>query len=152
VLKVANQAIEERMMSEYIGRFLRGANTQIHVRLGMPPGIKIGDPDWQYKRQLMMPMLLEADLLYFQGPVLWILEFKVRRFQEAIGKLLQYKLLIPETPGYQNVKPDNIKLKIVFGRPDPIAANLAKTLGIETEQYEPDWLKQMIAARSGGPI
>lgn len=152
MLKLGYTQIEERMMSEYVAANLRGAKTWVHVRLGMPPGLKIGDPNWQYQRALKTPMLLEADLIYVQDNTLVVCEFKVRRFQEAIGKLLQYALLIPETPDFQGWKPENIRLKVVFGRPDSLAQDLAARLGIEVEQFEPPWLQEMIAARSGGPV
>jgi hypothetical protein len=150
--KLANAAIEERMMSEYIAQKLPAIHTWTHLRLGMPPGVQIGAPNWQYERQIKMPALLEADLVYMDGRAWWIVEFKVRRFQEAIGKLQQYKLLLPETPGFELTRPEYIKLKIVFGRPDPNAERLAGALDIAVEQFEPAWLKQMIADRSGGPV
>jgi hypothetical protein len=145
-------AIEERMMSEYIAKYLRSRRTYTHVRLGMPKGLKIGDPNWEYERRIKMPTLLEADLIVRMDDLLVVIEFKVRRFQEAIGKLLQYAILVPETPEFQDWPASKISLRIVFGRPESRAEDLARRLGIEVEQFEPPWLQEMIAAKSGGPI
>ena len=151
-MKLPNEAIEERMMSEYVSEKLRGRKNWTHLRVGMPPGVKRGAPNWEYERQIKLPRLMEADVVYWEGLDVMLVEFKVRRFQEAIGKLQQYKILLPDTPDFFDVDPDRIRLKIVFGRPDIMAENLARSLGIEVEHYEPEWLKQAIIARSGGPI
>jgi len=140
------------MMSEWVSEKLPGRKVWTHLRLGMPPGVKRGDPNWEWERRVKMSRLMEADVVYRQGQDVVLAEFKVRRFQEAVGKLQQYKLLLPETPEFFDTPRDRIRLKIVFGRPDPMAEELAKTLGIEVEHYEPDWLKEAIIARAGGPI
>lgn len=139
-------------MSEYTAAKLRGRKVYTHVRLGMPPGLKIGDPNWEYERRVKLPRLLEADLIYNDDDILVVCEFKVRRFQEAVGKLLQYAILVPQTPEFEGWPLDRIALRIVFGRPDPVAEDLASRLHIEVEQFEPPWLKALIAQKSGGPI
>ena len=139
-------------MSEYIAKNLRGRVVYTHVRLGMPPGLRIGDPNWEYERRIKLPRLLEADCIVRYDDVLQVIEFKVRRFQEAVGKLLQYAILIPQTPEFEGWPLENIQLVIVFGRPDPVAEDLAHRLYIDVEQFEPPWLKALIAQKSGGPI
>ena len=59
---------------------------------------------------------------------------------------------LPETPEFFDVSPGQIRLKIVFGRRDAMAEELAKSSGFEIEHYEPDWLKEAKIARAEGPI
>jgi len=139
-------------MSEYVSEKLANRKVWTHLRVGMPPGVSRGSPNWEYERQLKLPRLMEADVVYWEGDSVVLAEFKVRRFQEAVGKLQQYKILLPNTPDFFDLPPSKIRLKIVFGRPDSMAEDLAKSLGIEVEHYEPNWLRQAIIARAGGPI
>lgn len=142
-----HEPLEERMMSEYVRYRLRGIRTHVHLRLGMPPGVTVGGPNWEWERKVKMPRLPEADLVYQEGADTWILEFKISRFQAAAGMLLYYRQELTKTPGFTDVTPDRIRLKIVFGRRDPMAEEFVKTLGIEVEHYQPDWLKDAILAR-----
>jgi len=141
------EPLEERMLAEYVREKLRGKQTWVHLRLGMPPGVKIGDPNWEWERRIKMPRLPEVDLLYQDGEDLWLVEFKISRFQAAAGQLLMYKRRLLETPGFTRVNPDRVRAKIVFGRRDPMAEEDVKALGIEVEHYEPEWLREAILAR-----
>jgi len=96
-----------------------------------------------------MATLPEADLVYRDNGLVWILEFAVWRPQVKMGQLLVYKQLLPKTPGYWNTPEDRIRLKLVLGRREPVVENVAKAAGIEIEIYQPEWLKKEIARRTG---
>lgn len=142
-----HEPLEERMLAQYVKEKLRGKRTWVHLRLGMPPGIRIGDPNWQWERRIKMPRLPEVDLVYEEGGIFYLVEFKISRFQAAAGQLLQYKQLLPQTPGFIGLTDEEIWPKIVFGRRDPMAEQFVRSLGIEVEHYEPNWLREAILAR-----
>jgi len=137
------------MMSEYIAEHLADKEVAVHLRLGMPVGVSVMQPNWEWRRRLFMATLPEADLVYRDNGLVWILEFAVWRPQVKMGQLLVYKQLLPKTPGYWNTPEDRIRLKLVLGRREPVVENVAKAAGIEIEIYQPEWLKKEIARRTG---
>lgn len=137
------------MMSDYIAENLQGIRVDVHVRLGLPEALRSRPPGWEQMRPFYVSTLLEADLIYREGPDVWILEFGVWRPQMKLGQLQVYKTLLADTPGYLDTPDERIKLKIVVGRQEATFRQVAEALGVAVEVYQPDWLRQALIERMG---
>lgn len=140
------------MLSEYCTEKLAGIPHDTHLRLGLPRGITRSEPGWEHKRRFYMSTLPEADLVYRLEGTTWILEFGVWRPQTKIGQLLTYKVLLPDTPGYLDTPPEEIRLKIVVGRMENMVKVIATQVGVDVEVFERPWLTEALASRSGGRL
>lgn len=134
-------------MSEYVSMHLSEVETVTHLRVGAPPGMTPGAPGYEAERRFFMAALPEADLVYREGPITWILEFGVWRPQTKLGQLQLYGVLLNETPGFLDIDPELIKLKIVVGREEPMVDRMAAIQGIETEVFTRTWLEDILAKK-----
>ena len=136
-------------MSEWAMANLAPGTYRTHVRLGQARGSPRPGQTPAEHRALMLMTLPEADLVALNGKVATIVEFIVWRPHEAIGQILFYRSLLPATPGYEDVLPENVTLKIVSGLEDLTFRTFANSLGISFEVYRPEWLSSALAARRG---
>lgn len=149
VIRKRNRQVEERMLSEYIQERLQNVETVTHLRVGAPPGLTPGSPGYEEERRFFMAALPEADLVYRDGPVTWILEFGVWRPQAKVGQLQLYAQLLNETPGFLDVNQEDIRLRIVVGREEPMVERTAALQGIEVEVFTRPWLEDILAKKTG---
>lgn len=143
------EPLEERMMSEFVAERFPGIPTSVHLRVGWPNSVDPKQPGALEERQLKLSTLPEADLVVRTEELATIYEFKIRREQEALGKLLLYRELLLSTPGYEDLKEENVALVIVTGREDPRVTAMAAKLGILEIPYRRDWLTKALAERTG---
>jgi hypothetical protein len=149
MLRQPSRRVEERMLSEYVAENLQGVETVTHLRVGAPPGLDPSSPGYEMERRFYLPALPEADLVYREGSTVWILEFGVWRPQTKLGQLQLYGQLLPETPGYLDVTPDQIRLRIVVGREEPMVSRVAGLQGVDVEVWIKPWLLEILAERTG---
>ena len=146
---MTGEPLEERMMSEFVAERFPGQTTWVHLRVGWPNSVDPQQPGALEERQLKLSTLPEADLVVRNESSAAIYEFKIRREQEALGKLLLYRELLLQTPGYEDLTEDDIVLVIVTGREDPRVTAMAAKLGIQEIPYKKDWLTKALAERTG---
>ncbi len=142
--------LEERMLGEYVSRFLGGKKVATHVRLGWPRGVDRTAPDAYVMRQMFLSTLVEADLVVRQDPGAVVYEFTVYRPQNKIAQLQLYRKLLPDTPGYEDLTIDRVGMKLVTGLPLESLESIATDAGIAIETYAPAWLLAKVAERRGG--
>jgi len=144
------EPIEERMMAEWASR-LKPGTWAVHVRLGR---VQAGGLDRELTAQelaLLRITLPEADLVRrLDDGTVEIVEFIVWRPQETLGQLLYYGGLLPGTPGYEDVRPEDVRLRIVTGLEDATFRAFAESMEIPFEIYRPAWLEEALARRRGG--
>lgn len=145
------EPIEERMMAEWASSRLAPGTYAFHVRLGQargPPPSGIGPAEW---RAYMSTTLPEADLVIRHPTSVEIVEFIVWRPQETLGQLLYYGHELLDTPGFEDLDPRMVRLRIVTGLEDSRFEEFARALGVAYEVFRPAWLLEALAARRGGP-
>ena len=138
------------MLSEYVQAHLKGIPHDVHLRLGIPSHLEARPPGWELERRMFLSTLQEADLVYQEDGLTWILEFGVWRPQTKVGQLLVYRTLIQDTPGYLDVDDDDVRLKIVVGRQERAVEQVAAATGILVEVFERPWLTRILTSRAGG--
>ncbi len=144
------EPIEERMMAEWAARLPAGT-WATHVRLGRVAASAFERDLTAQELALLRITLPEADLVRrLPDGNAEIVEFVVWRPQETIGQLLYYGGLLRETPGYEDVPLDGIRLRIVTGLRDAMFRVFAESMGVAFEIYTPAWLEEALAARRGG--
>ena len=144
------EEIEERMLAEWAAQLVPGT-WATHVRLGRVRAPHLGRELTAQELALLRITLPEADLVArLEDRGVEIVEFIVWRPQETLGQLLYYGGLIPSTPGYEDVLPDRIRLRIVTGLEDATFRGFAEAMGITFEVYRPAWLEEALARRRGG--
>ena len=136
-------------MSEYIEEKLANVETVTHLRVGAPPGLTPGEPGYEEARRFFMAALPEADLVYRDGELVHVLEFGIWRPQTKLGQLQLYGQLLNETPGYLDVAPEDIRLRIIVGREEPMVSRMAPIQGIEVEVFIRPWLEEILASKTG---
>lgn len=137
------------MLSEYIAENLADVETVTHLRVGAPPGLTPGAPGYEEERRFFIAALPEADLVYRRGKAVFILEFGIWRPQTKLGQLQLYSQLLNETPGYLDVALEDIQLRIVTGREEPMVERMAAIQGIEVEVFPRPWLEDLLASKTG---
>ncbi len=144
------EPIEERMMAEWAARLPAGT-WATHVRLGRIAASVSELVQTAQELALFRITLPEADLVRRlpEGGV-ELVEFVVWRPQETLGQLLYYGGLIRDTPGYEDVVPGHVVLRIVTGLEDARFREFTEALGVTFEVFRPPWLEEALARRRGG--
>ena len=75
--------------------------------------VRLGPYHNQEKSKLYSVLQHYADLIYIENNVVWINEFKVRKQAEAVGQLLNYKELFPQTIEFDFARTFPIMLQLV---------------------------------------
>ena len=75
--------------------------------------VRLGPYHDQEKSKLYSVLQHYADLIYIENNVVWITEFKVRKQAEAVGQLLNYKELFPQTIEFDFARAFPIMLQLV---------------------------------------
>ena len=104
--KSYNDGINERELRTKFAQKL-GENTArwYNVRLGLYHD--------QEKSKFYSVLQHYADLIYIEKDAVWITEFKMRKQAEAVGQLLNYKGLFPQTIEFDFAKLFPIMLQLV---------------------------------------
>jgi hypothetical protein len=137
------------MMAEYLYENYPPGAYSTHVRLGQPRSTPPGELATAEERAVKLMTLPEADAVVRVGDVVTVIEFIIWRPQETIGQLVYYMMQLTSTPGYLDVKPENVHGKVVTGLEDQRVREFALALGLEFEVYRPAWLVAALSARRG---
>lgn len=141
--------IEEALLADYVATKVRGKPYDTHLRLGWPPDVDRASPDALRQRNYRLPALPAADLVVREDGGARIYEFSIWRPITKVGQLLGYRILLPETPGYADLRVDAVMMRIVVGVDDYFGTRVAKYYGVELEEYLPPEIAAMITARRG---
>jgi hypothetical protein len=125
-----NQALEEEMLSAYIAATYPQSTVYFHVRIGSIPDIAIPGLDAAATRRLMLPGLPELDAIVLHQGETILIEAKVAKEWDNLGKMLIYRYLLPLTPGWEHVDVSKLKLLMVLGRASPLLKQTAAAMGV----------------------
>lgn len=98
-----------------------------NVRMGMLP-------DAEFSNAFKV-ILGYADLIFIDGNIVNIVEFKIRDFRGAIGQLLSYRQEFVKTPEFAPYANMPIHLILVASKHDAATAELARAEGITYEVF-----------------
>jgi len=127
--------LEEEMLVKYLAKRFKGTEIHTHVRLGSPPQISIPGLDPEKARRMAMPGLPEIDAIVIENGSVYMIEAKVAKEWENLGKMLIYRALLPETPGWEDVDVSKIKPLLVMAKASPLLLEVAKRFGVDVDTY-----------------
>jgi hypothetical protein len=73
-----------------------------------------------------------------------LVEGKLRTSAEALGQLLLYKALLPQTPELKPYAHLPVEMVLVTPRPDPRVIGVAASLNIRVEVYVTPWVQEYL--------
>lgn len=125
---------ESKLVFEWTTKIHPYALQWRRVRVGPIPG----DGDAKY----YSPLRRYADLIFYEGGIVHLVEAKVRPDPGGISQLELYKQLFPKTPEYVQFKDQPIKLIYLTTFHDPEVKQMCEDREIEYVVYCPDWMKK----------
>jgi len=127
--------LEEEMLVKYLAKKFKGTSIYTHVRLGSPPAIEIPGLDPEKAKRMMMPGLPEVDAIVVEDDKIYMIEAKVAKEWENLGKMIIYRELLPQTPGWEGVDVTKIRPLLVMAKASPLLVEVAKRFGVEVDTY-----------------
>ena len=118
---------ETQLQNSWLWQFHRDSPTWKKVRLG-----KVSN---QFDAKIARVLLRFADAIFIEEDVVHIVETKISPKADAIGQLLLYEQLFPQTPEFSKYKDFPIKKIFLTTREDGAIRKLAEDHGIEIVIY-----------------
>lgn len=136
--------VEEALLSAYLITRFPNAERHVHVRLGALPDISIPGLDPIKARRLAMPGLPEIDAVVVQGGLTYLIEAKVAKEWDCLGKMLIYRYLLPQTAGWENVDMTKVIPLLVLGRATAALKNCASVMGVSVDVFSIPAVEQIL--------
>lgn len=140
-----NRQVETRMIAEY----LVAQYSKFPYMTNVPLGTSSVSLQQQFGTDkalgLSYPNRWKADAIVILPKYLIVIEAKVWQVLMGLGKLPIYKDLIPITPELQQYQPRDILMELVVAQSNPNLEVAARGRGVTIKEYNPDWLKAIIA-------
>lgn len=135
---------EMRLVEEYCKEYYPLAKVWYRVRLGLAPAevrTKYGE---ERGERLFTPYKPWADAVIATDDQVILIEGKLRATTAALGQVLMYRELIFEGPEFAKYKGRELITRVIAPWWDKKAAELMHRYKIETEYYEPAWIKDYV--------
>ena len=89
------------------------------------------------------------DKIFIEDGVVYVLEAKIKRVSSAIGQLLLYNKLFPDTPEFFFAKDFPRKMIMLTALNNDIIEGMAKDHNIEYIVWRPAFIEEELAKRTG---
>lgn len=131
---------EKNIAYEYIQTYFRDFPYWLRIEVGaIPPG-----PDGVYYAKTRR----WADCVIRMPDHLLVIEFKMKAEPQVVSQLLNYQMLVKETPLFSRWKDLPVKIKIVCAMIDDTTHRFIESQGIDVEVFKPsnfdEWFKKKI--------
>jgi len=136
---------ETRLVSEWIAATYPGREWHLQFRVGANPqsvGLAPGDEE---EVRLLRNLNRRVDAVIAPPPDVVIVEAKMWDPTTAIGRLLEYRLLLPATPDVQKWGGAPVTAVLLTAQHDHIAEVLCRDQGIRYVWWEPEWIADFYA-------
>lgn len=128
---MTGQQSEAKLVNEWLLLNFPNSLQWKRVRLGPLPDKKLA--------KLYSVTLRWADAIAYKDGVVYLIEAKLKPTASALGQLLDYKVLFPDTPEFEDLKDKQIKLIFLTTRLDESLKRLYEEHNIKYEVYNPPW-------------
>lgn len=136
---------ETRLVSEWVAATYPGRDWYLQFRVGANPqsvGLNPGDEE---EVRLLRNLNRRVDAVIGPPPDIVMVEAKMWDSTTAIGRLLEYKLLLPATPDVARWAGAPITSVLLTAQHDPITEVLCRQHGIRYVFWEPEWIGEFYA-------
>ena len=136
---------ETRLISEWLALEYPDRPWHMQFRVGMdPPSAGIMVPD-ENELRLARNLNRRVDAVVEPPPELVMIEAKMFDASTAIGRLLEYRLLLPATPDVKAWGPAPVVMVLLTAQHDPVTEALCGPQGIRYVHFEPTWIGEFYA-------
>jgi hypothetical protein len=135
---------EKELLYFYIRDKFPAATVHYSVRLGSIPEINIPGLDVARARALAMVSMPELDAIVISQGVVYLVEAKIWKVWDNLGKMLIYKHLLPQTAGWENVDMSKVIPLMVVARAPEAWAKCAASMGVSFQVYSTPRVQTLI--------
>lgn len=136
---------EKRLVMEYLLEKYAGYEWFVQCRVGADPEMAGGEYEDEAERRLARNVNYWVDAVVVTPTELVVIEATMYRGAAKAGKLLEYMMLLPATPGLRPYLGRRVVGEVVSAQDDPLGREVCKGLGIRFVVYEPSWLGEFWA-------
>jgi hypothetical protein len=140
-----NLLAETRLTAEWVALNYPARNVHFQFRVGHHPtvaGVVIED---EAERRWAENFNRRIDAVIEPPPTLVMIEAKMWDAAAALGRLMEYRLLLPATAQVAEWGPASIEMVLLTAQDDPIARVLCNRNGIRYVFWEPPWIDEFYA-------
>jgi hypothetical protein len=137
---------ETRLVSEWVGLNYPSRPLRFQFRVGGSPRSVAADPDDEAETRLLRNLNRRVDAVIAPPPNIVMVEGKMWDATTAIGRLMEYRLLLPATPEVIEWGPQPVELVLLTAQHDPIAEILCGRHNIRYVFWVPEWIDEFYAA------
>lgn len=135
---------DTRYVSEFVSWAFPRDPLRVNVRLGPSPlELRMRYPDLDVDRWARV-WAKTADALVITPSALVLIEGELRRPICALGELVVYRELLPQTESLQAYWRMPVRLVLLTPLPDPTLAPVLRRLEIEVVEYRPLWVEEYL--------
>jgi len=139
--------VEPRWVAEYCSKFYPNDEVRYRCPLGAPPRHLVEEMGLEKALRAFRPYRPEVDALVITKNAIILIEAKVHRYVDGIGKLLVYEALVPDTPELAPYLDRPVKKRLLLPILPEWIVPLAKRLNVELVTWAPDWVLEYWAER-----
>ena len=141
-----NLLAESRLTSEWVALNYPGRSWHFQMRVGHNPGAAGYVIQDEGELKLAQNLNRRVDAVIEPPPELVMIEAKMWDATAAIGRIMEYRLLLPATQQVQEWGPAPVAMILLTAQDDPIARILCAQHGIQYVFWEPVWIDEFYAA------
>lgn len=141
-----NLLAETRLTSEWVAANYPGRLAHFAFRVGHHPGAAGFVIEDEAELRLAQNVNRRVDAVIEPPPSIVMIEAKMWDATTAIGRLMEYRLLLPATAQVKEWGPAPVEMVILTAQDDPVARILCAQHGIRYVFYEPEWIGEFYAA------
>jgi len=140
---------EMKLVSEYLAEKYPNDRTLTRVRLGAIHPSLLSEKYTDEEKAMLTVWRRWADAIVIRKEEVILIEAAILPSPGDISILLTYSYLFRYTPEFSDVRNLPVKMELVSAIEDPVVTNLARSVGIRTVIYAPEWIYEYLGTLSG---
>lgn len=138
------EARERRYIADYVKGHFPNEIVHFNLRLYEDPKVAVPGLSEKASRRLLSRTGIYVDALVELEGVVLLIEAKVENEVQALGELVQYAMMLPLTPGWENITPNMIRLRLVSPVKKDFIIRMAERFAIEIDTWAPDYILEYL--------
>lgn len=140
---------EMKLVSEYLAEKYPDDRSMTRVRLGVIHPSLLQEKYTEEEKSLLTVWRRWADAIVVKKDRVILIEAAILPSPGDISVLLTYNYLLRFTPEFADVHNLPTEMELVSAIEDPVVSNLARSVGIRTVVFAPDWIYEYIGSLAG---
>src|SRR6266508_869719 len=136
---------ESRLLMAYLAERYEGRQWFVHPRMGADPDMTGIDPADEGRRRFQRNFNRWADAVVVDERELIVIEARMWDPSRAVGKLLEYMLLVPATPDLQPFLPRRLVGEVLTLQHDALGQLVIERAGLRYVHFDRPWAEDYYA-------